>query len=122
MPPTVFPTGVTIYEPERCWNGYTIFQPRQLGATLIDMNGNVVNRWRGLQGLPGPNKLLPGGYVMGSTGQRDTKLGFQDNLDLVQVDWDGRTVWRPASPGFFRLSVVDAEGRKAAAKVQVRAP
>jgi len=101
MPPTVFPTGVTIYEPERCWNGYTIFQPRQLGATLIDMNGNVVNRWRGLQGLPGPNKLLPGGYVMGSIGQRDMKLGFQDNLDLVQVDWDGRTVWR-----FDRLELV----------------
>ena len=94
MPSTVFPTGTTIYTPERCWNGYTIFQPREMGAMLIDMNGNVVNRWRGIQGLPGPNKMLPGGFVMGSTGQRNPKFGFQDNLDLVQADWDGNIVWR----------------------------
>ena len=94
MPPTVFPTGVTIFDPEKCWNGYTIFRPREPGATLIDMNGNVVNRWRGLKGLPAPNKVLPGGFVMGSTGERDPKFGFQDNLDVVQVDWDGNVVWR----------------------------
>lgn len=40
----------------------------------------------------------------------------------LKPDPDGRTVWRPASPGFFRLSVVDAEGRKVEAKVRVRAP
>lgn len=25
MPPTVYPTGTTIYYPEKCWNGYTLF-------------------------------------------------------------------------------------------------
>jgi hypothetical protein len=94
MPPTIFPTGTTIFEPQKCWSGYTIFQPREIGATLIDMNGNVCNRWRGIKGLPGPNKILPGGYVMGSTGVRNPRYGFQDNLDLVQADWDGRVVWR----------------------------
>jgi hypothetical protein len=48
MSSTVFPTGTTIYQPERCWNGYTVFQPMMHeaaspGATLIDMNANVVN-------------------------------------------------------------------------------
>ena len=94
MPATIFPTGTTIYQPEKCWNGYTIFQARDFGAVLIDMNGNTVNRWKDLPGLPGPNKMLPGGYVMGTTGQRDPKQGFQDNINLVQVDWNGKIVWK----------------------------
>jgi len=94
MASTVYPTGTTIYEPDRCWNGYTVFQPRGIGATLIDMNGNIVNQWKGLQGFPSSNKILPGGYVMGSTKGRNPKYGFQDNVDLVQVDWDGNIVWK----------------------------
>lgn len=92
MPSSVYPTGTTIYDPEKCWNGYTIFEVEENGATLIDMNGNVVNQWRGLDGFP--NKMLPGGYVMGSTGCRNPKYGFQDMLDLVQVDWEGNIVWK----------------------------
>ena len=97
MPPTVYPTGTTIYEPEKCWNGYTIFQSamfqgRKATAVLIDMNGNVVNQWKGLDGFP--NKILPSGYVMGSTEGRNPKYGFQDEVDLVQVDWEGNIVWR----------------------------
>ena len=85
MPPTVYPTGTTIYDPEKCWNGYTLYQstlhqPNSNGAVLVDMNGNVVNRWRGLDGMP--NKMLPGGYVLGSSGVRNAKYGFQDMLDL----------------------------------------
>jgi hypothetical protein len=97
MPPSVFPTGTTIYYPEKCWNGYTLFQSElhqknTRGAVLIDMNGNVVNRWQGLDGFP--NKMLPGGHVMGSTGMRDFKYGYQDMVDLVEVDWGGNVVWK----------------------------
>jgi hypothetical protein len=93
---SVYPTGTTIYEPDKCWNGFTLFQGSlfkgsDVGAILIDMNGNVVNQWKGLDGFP--NKMLPGGYVIGSTGVRDPKFGFQDMIDLVQVDWDGNIVW-----------------------------
>ena len=56
------------------------------------MNGNVVNQWKGLDGMP--NKMLPGGSVMGSTGCRNPKYGYQDILDLVEVDWEGRIVWK----------------------------
>ena len=90
--PSVYPTGTTIYYPEECFNGYTVFAPRDVGAVLVDMNGNVVNLWQGLVGFPA--KILPGGYVMGSTGERDARYGFQDNIDLVQVDWHGNVVWR----------------------------
>ena len=34
--PNVYPTGTTIYDPEKCWNGYTIFQ-----ASKIDVKYRV---------------------------------------------------------------------------------
>ena len=90
--PSIYPTGTTIYNPERCWNGYTIYQAKDYGALLIDMNGAELKLWKGLHGLP--NKMLPGGYVMGATGERNTKYGMQDYLDVVQVDWNGNITWK----------------------------
>ncbi len=90
--PTVYPTGTTVYLPEACWNGYTIFQAKERGALLIDMNGREVRLWKGLHGFP--NKILPGGYVLGHTGERNTNFGMQDYRDLIQVDWEGRIVWK----------------------------
>lgn len=90
--PSVYPTGTTIFDPEKCWNGYTIFQAKEVGALLIDMSGNEVQLWKGLHGMP--NRLLPGGYVLGNTGERNTAFGMQDHLDLVQVDWEGNIVWK----------------------------
>jgi hypothetical protein len=90
--PSIYPTGTTIYDPSQCWNGYTIFQAKELGALLIDMNGKEVKLWKGLHGLP--NKMLPGGQVLGATGERNTQYGMQDFLDVVQVDWEGKVTWR----------------------------
>ena len=74
--PTIYPTGVTLYDPAKAWNGYTIFPAADLGALLIDMNGKEVQLWKGLQGFP--NKLLPDGQVFGSTGLRDPNHSYQD--------------------------------------------
>lgn len=41
--PSVHPTGTIVYKPEKCFNGYTLFPAFEHGATLIDMNGGVVN-------------------------------------------------------------------------------
>jgi hypothetical protein len=103
--PSVYPTGVTIYNPEKCWNGYTIFQAKELGALLIDMNGTELQLWKGLHGFP--NKLLPGGYVIGSTGERNNAYGMQDQIDLVQVDWDGNIVWK-----FDQYEYIEDPGEK----------
>ena len=89
--PTIFPTGTLRYDKEKAWSGYTLF-PSGKGALLIDMNGNEVQRWAGLGGFP--NKLLPGGYVFGTSGTRNSKYAYQDQLDLIQVDWDGKIVWK----------------------------
>lgn len=90
--PSIYPTGVTVYNPEKSWNGYTIFQARELGALLVDMNGREVQLWKGLHGFP--NKIFPGGYVLGHTGERNGTFGLQDQIDLVQVDWEGNIVWK----------------------------
>ena len=39
--PTVYPTGVTVYKPEKCYNGVTLFPAAGYGAMLINMNGKV---------------------------------------------------------------------------------
>jgi len=93
MPATIYPTGTTIYDPEKCWSGFTVFQANEVGATVIDMNGTVINQWKGMGAEFSPKRILPGGYIMGSTGIRNPKYSFQDALDLVQVDWEGNIVW-----------------------------
>ena len=40
---SVYPTGTTIYDPDKTWNGYTVLSPLRTEAVIvIDMNGNVV--------------------------------------------------------------------------------
>ena len=104
--PSVYPTGATVYDPKRCWNGYTIFQAKEVGALLIDMNGGEVQLWKELHGMP--NRILPGGHLIGSTGERNTAHGSQDGIDLVQVDWDGKVVWR-----FDRYEYIEDPGEEA---------
>jgi len=90
--PSVYPTGATIYKPDACFNGYTVYEAKEHGVMVIDMNGREVRYFKGLHGFP--PKILPGGYVMGHTGERNTKFSTQDKYDLVQVDWDGNIKWR----------------------------
>lgn len=103
--PTVHPTGVTVFNPEKSWGGYTLFQAADYGAILLDQNGREVQVWKGLQGFP--NKLLPGGQVFGSTGVRNPSHAFQDQIDLVQVDWEGQITWR-----FDRLEEIQDPGEE----------
>lgn len=92
MAVSVYPTGTTIYYPEKCWSGYTVFHIEGVGTTLIDMNGRIVKQWKGLHGFP--PKIFPGGVLMASTGIRIAKHGFFDYFDLTQVDWDGNIKWQ----------------------------
>ncbi|NDL68446.1 aryl-sulfate sulfotransferase [Anaerotalea alkaliphila] len=103
--PTIYPTGVTVYNTDKAYPGYTIYQAAGQGALLVDNNGREVQLWRGLDGFP--NKILPGGHVLGSSGQRSPKHGVQDQVDLVQVDWDGNVVWK-----FDRLEYIRDPGEE----------
>ena len=98
--PTIFPTGTTIYDPDRCWNGYTLFVGPGRGVVLIDMNGRAVRHWKDLQAFPA--KMLPGGHLLGSLGARDPQAAYQDMTDVTMVDWDGNVEWT-----FDRNQLVD---------------
>jgi hypothetical protein len=90
---SVYPTGTTIYDSDRAWNGYTVLSPLQTQAVLvIDMNGNVVKRWEGYNNSAGgPARVLPGGFVMAASGARQP---HQESLELVLQDFEGNVVWR----------------------------
>ena len=45
---------------------------------------------------------------MGNTARRNPKHGYQDGLDLVQVDWNGNVVWK-----FNRYELVKDPRQKA---------
>ncbi len=91
--PSVYPTGTTIYDPAKTWNGYTVLSPLGTQAVIvIDMNGNVVKRWDGYNdSAGGPARILPGGTVVAAAGARP---GHQESLELVQRDFDGKVVWQ----------------------------
>ena len=99
--PSVFPTGTTIYDPDRTWSGYTIIDAADSnGAVLLDMNGNVLRRWPQMVGM-GPFRMLPGGYVLGADKFR---APHQESVALQQLDWDNEKVWH-----FDQLEQVKAE-------------
>jgi hypothetical protein len=90
---TVYPTGTTIYDPDRAWSGYTVLSPLQTQAVLvIDMNGTVVKRWDGFNNSAGgPARVLPGGFVVSASGAHPP---HQESLELIQRDFKGDVVWQ----------------------------
>lgn len=96
--PTVFPHGTTIYKPEKCFSGYTVFgtEIEAEGTVLIDMNGNVVKQWTNICQEEHPPKLLRGGHLSGtlrpSPEKKGRLWGDEHSTDLVVVDWDGKVV------------------------------
>jgi hypothetical protein len=105
-------TGVTIYEPDRCWNGYTLLsaggdaghQPDPNGplytGILVDMEGNLVKEWA-FQGAP--MKMIPGGYVWGRAPLPE------GGRALVLMDWDGNVV-RNVNPKYTHHHDFQIEG------------
>jgi hypothetical protein len=91
--PSIFPTGTTIYDPGRAWNGYTVLSPLGTQAAIvIDMNGNIVKQWDGYNSSAGgPARILPGGVVVGAAGANPPR---QESTELVQRDFDGKVLWR----------------------------
>ena len=104
--PTVYPTGTTIYDPDKAWNGFTVLSTLDTPAVLvIDMNGRVVKRWDGFNvSAGGPARVLPRGVLIAPTGAFP---GHQEATALVATGFDGRELWR-----FDRAEEITLEGQR----------
>jgi hypothetical protein len=93
---TVFPTGTTIYDPDKAWSGFTVLSPLAGQAVLvIDMNGVIVKRWDGFNNSAGgPARVFPGGIVVAASGANPP---HQESTELVRRDFGGATQWRFAA-------------------------
>lgn len=96
--PSVYPTGVTRYDPAKAYNSYVLFSGGDRKTHLIDLNGNEVHQWPHT-GFP-PLFIDPQwaggkqGHVLlqlsGATGGGNSK----EAQSLGEVDWDGKVVWQ----------------------------
>ena len=59
------------------------------------------------------------GLSLAAGGQ--TLSWYVNGASLAAEPVSGKVIWRPPSPGFYRVTVVDAEGRRAQARVRVTA-
>ena len=88
---SVYPVGTTLYKPDMCCNGYTIFW-QQNAIFLIDMNGTFINEWRieSERNLPGVDRarLLQNGNVLVQRGGMMSKDGL-----LQEYTWEHELVW-----------------------------
>jgi hypothetical protein len=73
---------VTVYDPARAWNGYTLTLHDLRIPVLLDMNGRPVHIWPKAR-LKSRVRLLPDGSILG------IGLGRQ----VVEYDWEGRQTW-----------------------------
>ncbi len=90
---------VTVYEPERAWNGYTLAFYAHRIPILLDMNGRIVHRWTEAR-VKSRLRLLPDGSL----------LGIALGRGVVEYDWAGNRTWEFSSPiGFAHHDVIRLE-------------
>ena len=99
--PTVYPTGTTIYDPEKAYSSYILISDHaDLGnhpsaavreqseipgdVRLIDMNGKVVHTWNVAPYFNKRSRLLTNGNLL-YAGPDET---------IIEYDWDSNVVWR----------------------------
>jgi hypothetical protein len=96
--PSVYPTGVTIYDPAKVYSSYVLFAGQDRKTHLIDLNGNEVHQWP-YTGFP-PVFIDPAmnggkrGHVLvqiaGETGGRANNTV----QSIGEVDWNGKVIWQ----------------------------
>ncbi len=101
--PSVYPTGVTRYDPAKAYNQYVIFAGADKQTHLIDMDGNEVKNWphNGFPSAIIDPKLVGGerGHVLlqladkapGPLGAAGNGLA---NQSVGELDWNGKVVWQ----------------------------
>ncbi|MCF3947090.1 aryl-sulfate sulfotransferase [Acidiphilium sp. AL] len=96
--PSVFPTGVTIHDPDLAYKCLIVFSTPDGKTRVIDMQGNEVHRWN-YYGFPG--RIIDPALVgekLGHTllqieASHDKTGGILSNKVIGELDWAGRIVW-----------------------------
>jgi hypothetical protein len=104
--PSIYPTGVTRYDPSKADNVFVLFSGGDLKTHLIDMDGSEAHRWDH-NGFP--SGLLDPALIGGKRGHvilwlgiiTDSQtgtipglpLGYKNKV-LGELDWDGSIVWQ----------------------------
>lgn len=103
--PSVFPTGVTVYDPAQAYNTYVVFGATDHKTRLIDMDGDVVHQWD-YAGFP--SEVLDPAVTGGKRGHVLVQLSTTEaagagivpnmpaefrNKTIGELDWDGKVVW-----------------------------
>ena len=104
--------GVTEWQVDKAWAGYTIFCPQMISPKqlegrkesyvyLLDMKGDIVHHWviPGIVKLHG--ELLPNGNLLCSVDKKQVKnpLGLVFAVSsIMELDWDSQVVWRYEDP------------------------
>ena len=87
--------GLTLYNPEMAFPGYTLFAPLEgTNAYLLDMRGNIVHRWQ-LPYRPGDYGYLleNGNLLVGChTGRSPVPFGGKGGI-VMEMTWEGETLW-----------------------------
>ncbi|MGV6476911.1 aryl-sulfate sulfotransferase [Azotobacter vinelandii] len=102
--PSVYPTGVTLYDPAKAHNTYVIFSAPDQQTRLIDMNGNLVRSWdkAGFPATPIDPRLIGGKrghiFVQLEAVAEPSKLASAGNglrnRTIGELDWNGEAVWQ----------------------------
>ncbi len=90
------PKDVSVYDPSRCFNGYTLFATMWgTDAWLVDMEGRVVHHWEMATPPAGHGVLLPNGNLLWQgRGAGAMTMAAANGTEIIEVDWDGNEVWR----------------------------
>ncbi len=81
---------VTIYDPDRAANGYTLLFIGARLPLLVDMNGRVVHAWPEAR-VKSRLRLLENGSI----------LALALGRAIVEYDWEGNLVWQVALEGML---------------------
>lgn len=100
---SVYPTGVTRYDPAAANNSYVLFDGRDGKSHLIDMDGNEIHTWNHI-GFP--SLMLDPAVTGGQRGDILVQLenkppngravfdNIFNNVELGELSWSGKVIWR----------------------------
>src|SRR5487761_1748576 len=104
--PSVFPTGVTRYDPSKAYGSFILFSGGDDITHLIDMVGHEVHRWD----YPGfPSGIIDPALTGGQRGHVIVELSMMKQDDpamfkglpfiyhdksIGELDWNGNVVWQ----------------------------